>query len=115
MHPIFGSILHCRNADLDSIHRGGLPAGRADVRMCVTPTPSLTVTALPTATPTPTPVRGVDPNAAPATNRNAATTRARHLAERFDEGGVERAYFLDRYVIVTGIAVRADALRDWQW
>ena len=52
---------------------------------CVSPpTPSLTVTALPTATPTPTPVRGVDPNAEPATNRNAATTRARHLAERFD-------------------------------
>ena len=82
---------------------------------CVSPpTPSLTVTALPTATPTPTPVRGVDTNAAPATNRNAATTRARHLAERFDEGGVERAYFLDRYVIATGIAVHADALRDWQ-
>ena len=80
---------------------------------CVSsPTPSLTVTALPTATPTPTPVRGVDPNAAPATNRNAATTRARHLAERFDEGGVERAYFLDRYVIVTGTAVHADALKD---
>ena len=85
---------------------------------CVSPqAPSPTVTALPTATPTPTPVGGVDPNAAPATDRNTATTPARHLPERFDEGGVERAYFVDQYVIVTGIAVRAvrsDALRDWQ-
>ena len=85
---------------------------------CVSPqAPSPTVTALPTAKPTPTPVGGVDPNAAPATDRNAATTPARHLAERFDEGGVERAYFVDRDVIVTGIAVRAvrsDALRNWQ-
>ena len=80
---------------------------------CVSsPTPSLTVTALPTATPTPTPVERRRPESAPATNRNAATTRARHLAERFDEGGVERAYFLDRYVIVTGTAVHADALKD---
>ena len=80
---------------------------------CVSPqTPSPTVTALPRATPTPTPVGGVDPNAAPATDRNAATALAKHLAERFDEGGAERTYFLDRYVIVTGIAVRADASND---
>ena len=80
---------------------------------CASPqTPSPTVTALPTATPSPTPVGGIDPNAAPATNRRAATTPARHLAESYDEGGVERAYFFDRYVIVTGTAVHADALKD---
>ena len=81
--------------------------------VCASPqTPSPTVTALPTATPSPTPVGGIDPNAAPATDRRAATTPARHLAESYDEGGVERAYFLDRYVIVTGIAIRADTLKD---
>ena len=42
----------------------------------------------------------------------AVRVTALFLAESFDEGGAERAYFLDRYVIVTGIAVRADALND---
>ena len=74
--------------------------------------PSPTITALPTATPSPTPVGGIDLNAALATDRHAATAPARHLAESYDEGGVERAYFLDRYVIVTGTAVHADVLKD---
>ncbi len=80
---------------------------------CASPqTSSSTITALPTATPIPTPVGGIDPNAAPATDRHTASPTARHLAESYDEGGAERAYFLDRYVIVTGIAVRADVLKD---
>ncbi len=85
------------------------------VSACVSPqTPRPTITSLPTATPSPAVVGGLDPSVAPATDRNAVTTQARHLAERFEEGGLERAYFLDRYVIVTGMAVRTVALKNWQ-
>lgn len=74
-------------------------------------TPSPTVTAVPTATPTPTPNGSTQSNRV-SSIEPAIKTNARHLAERFDEGGVEREYFLDRYVMVTGIATRVDTSDD---
>ena len=80
---------------------------------CAPPqTPSPTVAVVPTATPGPKPVGGIDSNAAPDTDRHAANTTASRVAESFNEGGVHRAYFLNRYVIVTGTAVRVDVLKN---